>query len=248
LFLREQGEDMQDIARYDAVADFYEGFAPDNYTSPVISALLQLSGDVANLRLLDLACGHGPLTRELARRGAHVVGLDLSGALIAKARAREEAEPLGITYLHADAAAPDVLTGETFDGVTCSFALLDIDNLEGAVANVARLLRPGGFFAFSLLHPCFPGWPSKQARSSWQPGKSYYDEGWWLADGPANGIRPRVGANHRMLSTYLNTLARHDLLLDAMLEPPPDTSWLAEPPSSGAVPVFLVGRCRRLAD
>src|SRR5438093_12673712 len=109
---------IREPSRYDAAADFYEGFAPDRYDDPPMRALLGLLGDVSGLRLLDLACGHGRLSRELARRGARVVGLDLSSALLDKARERERVNPLGITYVHADAASPEALTGEVFDGVT----------------------------------------------------------------------------------------------------------------------------------
>src|SRR5689334_9877581 len=112
-------------ARYDQVADFYEGFAPDIYDDPPTAALLRLVGDVSNLRLLDMACGHGRLARELARRGAQVVGVDISVALLGKARAREQADPLGIAYMHADAAAPEALAAEAFAGVVCGFGLSD---------------------------------------------------------------------------------------------------------------------------
>lgn len=125
-------------ARYDSVADFYEVFAPDRYDDPPLTARLRLIGDVSGLRLLDLTCGHGRLTRELARRGARVVGIDLSSALLDKARARELIDLLGITYVHGDAASPQALTGEVFDAVACSFGLLDIDDLDGAIATVAR--------------------------------------------------------------------------------------------------------------
>ena len=236
---------MTPEARYDIVADFYEQFAVDSYDDPPMAALLRVIGDVAGLRMLDLACGHGRLARELARRGARVVGMDLAAALLEKARAQEAAQPLQIAYVLADAASPEALAGQTFDGVTCSFGLSDIDDLDGAIATVARVLRPGGFFAFSLLHPCFPGWPSKQAQSSWSPQYGYYHEGWWRATTPAHGLRPRVGANHRMLSTYLNTLARHGLLIEESAEPPPDPEWLAEAPDSGATPVYWAARCRK---
>src|SRR5437763_10513637 len=116
----------QTLARYDPIADFYEDFASGAPSGAVDMALLDLAGDMTGLRLLDLACGHGRFARELARRGAAVVGIDLSAALIAKARAAEDAEPLGVTYVHADAASPRMLGGETFDGVVCNFGLSDI--------------------------------------------------------------------------------------------------------------------------
>jgi SAM-dependent methyltransferase len=236
---------MQPSARYDAVADFYEQFAPDVYDDPPMEALLRLIGDISGLNLLDLACGHGRLARELARRGGRVVGVDLSEALLAKARAQEQAHPLQITYVHADVTTPTVLEGQMFDAIGCSFGLSDIDDLDGAIGSVARLVRQGGFFAFSIVHPCFPGWVTKQANPSWQPGKGYYEEGWWRADGPAHGLRPKVGTNHRMVSTYLNTLARHSLVIEEVAEPMPEAEWIAEAPDIGPVPVYLVARCRK---
>lgn len=237
---------MLTTARYDLVADFYEEFAPDTYDDPPLVELFRLSGDVAGLRLVDLACGHGRVTREFARRGAQVAGVDLSSALIGKAQAYQTEHPLPITYVHANAASPDVLNGERFDGAACHFGLSDIDDLEGAVATVARLLQPDGFFTFSIIHPCFPGWETKQANPSWQPGRGYYQEGWWQATSPTHGLRPRVGANHRMLSTYLNTLAKHKLLVEEVAEPTPPADWLAEPPTAGPVPIYFVARCRRI--
>lgn len=237
---------MEKPVRYDAVADFYEQFTRDIYGDPPTAALLHLIGNVTNRRLLDLACGQGRLSRELARRGAQIVGVDLSAAMLERARAREEEHPLHIRYVHADVTTQTTLDKESlFDGITCSFGLSDIDDLEGAITTVARLLRPGGFFAFSILHPCFPGWESTQANPSWSPERGYYIEGWWRALTPTNGLRPKVGAHHRMLSTYLTTLARHQLVVEEIIEPPPPAEWLAAPPNVGPVPVYLVARYRR---
>lgn len=237
---------MDTAARYDPHADFYVTFAPDTYDDPPMAALLGLMGEVGGLRLLDLACGHGRLAREAARRGARVTGLDISSALIEKARSIERARPLGITYVPADAASADGLAGEVFDGVVCYFGLSDIDDLDATVANVATLLHVGGYFAFSILHPCFPGSPVHQAAPSWPPGRGYYSEGWWLPDTPPHGIRPRVGSNHRMLSTYLNILAGNGLVIEAVAEPPPPPHWIAAATGEEQTPMYLTIRCRKL--
>ena len=79
-------------ARYDAVADFY-ATAFNAIDNPAGAALLNLVGSPAGLRILDLACGHGRITRELARRGADVTGADISAALIGKARQAEKGTP-----------------------------------------------------------------------------------------------------------------------------------------------------------
>lgn len=209
-------------ARYDAIADFYvNGFS--SATDPVSLVLFDLLGPVAGERVLDVACGHGRTTRELARRGADVLGIDISGQLIAKARELEEAEPRGIRYIHADVTAPGALGEGGFDAVCCNFGLSDIDDLDGVIRAVGTALRDGGRFAFSLLHPCFAG--GKDIAADWPPAGSYYDEGWWAATDPRSALRRQVGANHRMLSTYLNTLRSHDLRLDQVAEPPPAADW-----------------------
>lgn len=231
------------MARYDEIADIYEQRSGKSVRDAATAALLDLAGDVSGLRLLEVACGPGRVARELARRGAALTGLDISDALLAMARAYEAAEPLGIGYLHADVTASGVLEGQAFDGVACNYGLSDIDDLDGVLSNVARLLRPGGFFVFSLLHPCFPGWGS-DAPSSWPPDRGYYQEGWWLAGN--TGYRGRVGASHRMISTYLNSLTRHELVLDRAVEPLPDQSMEERrPPGAVHVPFYFAARCLR---
>ncbi|HEY2794020.1 MAG TPA: methyltransferase domain-containing protein, partial [Micromonosporaceae bacterium] len=89
-------------ARYDTVADFYEAGWPDTYSDSISTALFDLIGPVTGHRVLDAACGHGRISRELARRGADVDALDLSVVLIDKAIAAERRDPLGIRYRHGD--------------------------------------------------------------------------------------------------------------------------------------------------
>jgi SAM-dependent methyltransferase len=228
------------VARYDQMAEFYEQRSGKSVGDPATAALLDLAGDVRGLRLLEVACGQGRVARELTRGGATLTGLDISAAMLGKARAYEVAEPLGIRYVHADVTAPGVLDGPGFDGVVCNYGLSDVDDLDGLLANVARWLRPGGWFVFSLLHPCFPGWDS-DAPSSWPPDQGYFREGWWLAGN--TGYRGRVGSSHRMISTYFNSLIRHGLVLDRVAEPPPSPEMeQRRPPGAVPVPFYLVAR------
>jgi 2-polyprenyl-3-methyl-5-hydroxy-6-metoxy-1,4-benzoquinol methylase len=230
-------------SRYDAIADFYvSGF--DSADDPTSRALLDLLGPVGGLDLLDVACGHGRITRELARRGAKVVGVDASGKLIDRARELERKEPVGIRYIHADIAAAGALSGSAFDVVACHFGLSDIDDLNGAVAAISAALRPRGRFVFSILHPCFGG--GQDIAGSWPTASSYYDEGHWTAREARSTLRGRVGAHHRMLSTYLGTLRRYHLWLDRVAEPRPPPAW---DPAHDAdrKPVHLVVRSVKMA-
>jgi ubiquinone/menaquinone biosynthesis C-methylase UbiE len=165
---------MASEARYDAVADYYAAGWPDDLGDAVSVCLLGLVGDVAGRRVLELACGHGRVARELARRGATVVGVDMSDRLLGMAVAEENSAPLGIRYVYADVAEAGLLAGDTFDAVVCSFGLSDIDDLDGALGNAHRLLREGGSFVFSILHPCFPG--DTSGSGSWPSDGGYHDE------------------------------------------------------------------------
>jgi 2-polyprenyl-3-methyl-5-hydroxy-6-metoxy-1,4-benzoquinol methylase len=229
-------------ARYDAAAEFYvRGFA--SVDDPASLALLDMLGPVAGLRVLDVACGHGRFTRELARRGARVVGIDISGVLISKAVATEQNEPMGIRYVHEDVTTADFLGNGDFDAVACNFGLSDIDDLDAAITAISGALRPGGYFAFSILHPCFGG--GKDISGAWPASGSYYQERRWRAQDSRSALRRQVGANHRMLSTYFTALRRRGLWLDQLAEPLPKPDW---DPAHDAdrKPVFLVARFVRL--
>jgi SAM-dependent methyltransferase len=170
------------------------------------------------------------MSRYLAALGADVVGIDISAAMLGKARA---AGPDDITYVHADVTRDLAWwNGRPFDGCTCELALMDIDDLAGALSAVTAVLRPGGWFVASIVHPCLPG--TATGQSSWPPERGYASEGWWTSpDHSPDGARIRVGATHRKLSTYLNALR------DAGLE----AEHFAEPPDP--VPTYLLWRCRR---
>ncbi len=206
-------------ARYDRLADWYLAWIED---SPGL-VLHPMAGLVAarltGQRWLDVACGTGRATRELARRGASAVAVDIAGSLIAKARVSEGSDQQ-VSYLVGDIAQPESWwDGELFDGATCEQGLMDIDDLDGTVNAVARVLRPDGIFVASLLNPCFPG--SGAGLSSWPPDRGYASEGFWSSpDHNPDGVRVRVGSNHRTLSTYLNSFIAAGFRLERAFEPP----------------------------
>jgi SAM-dependent methyltransferase len=140
---------------------------------------------------------------------------------------------LSVSYVAADVIRQaEWWDGQPFDGAVCEMALMDIDNLDGTVAVVAQVLRPGGRFLASLVNPCFPG--NDVGLSSWPPNEGYEAEGFWTSpDHDPDGVRIRVGSNHRKLSTYLNLLIDTGLHLERVVEP------------AAPLPTWLVLACRR---
>jgi 2-polyprenyl-3-methyl-5-hydroxy-6-metoxy-1,4-benzoquinol methylase len=109
-------------------------------------------------RVLDIACGNGLSSRRLATLGAQVVAFDFAEAMIAHARARTSEHAERITYAVLDATDEAALTGlgaGRFDAAICMMALFDMAEIGALMRALARVLRPGGRFVFSVLHPCF---------------------------------------------------------------------------------------------
>ncbi|WP_433157192.1 class I SAM-dependent methyltransferase [Kribbella sp. CA-247076] len=211
-------------ASYDDVAAEYDewvgaGAALDDPT------FTELIGDVAGQRVCVVACGQGREARFLAARGAVVTGVDLSGKLIEKARSHETS--LAITYQQGDAHTLEGLADDSFDGVVCYMALMDIPNLDDALRSMARVLRPGGWFVVSITHPCFKAPATGELvdhvdQSVRRTVGKYFVEGYWDGPGAHRNALP-VGAYHRTLSTYVNSLTAAGLVIDQFREPPQDT-------------------------
>jgi demethylmenaquinone methyltransferase/2-methoxy-6-polyprenyl-1,4-benzoquinol methylase len=103
--------------------------------------LIELADVRPGTRMLDLACGTGDIAFEGARRGASTVGLDITAGMIDLARAKPGAERL--SWLLGDMAALPVASG-SFDLVTTGYGLRNTSDLPAALADIHRVLRPGG--------------------------------------------------------------------------------------------------------
>jgi ubiquinone/menaquinone biosynthesis C-methylase UbiE len=198
--------------------------------------LLRLVGEASKLRVLDLACGNGYLSRRFARQGAIVTGVDANALIVAHARAREAQEPLGITYHVSDAANLSMLEDNSFDLVVCNMALMDIENATGAIEEVARVLQSKGRLVASLAHPCF----DKLNNSGWEIEHIYPKTTVWrkmsryreIATDDLPWIRVSdqivyTHSYHRPLSWYFHTLRVSGLVVAAFEEPEPTEEFLA---------------------
>ena len=140
------------INDYDMIA---EGYTAENemslpnayYERP---AMLELAGDVTGRRILDAGCGSGPLFAALRDRGATVTGIDASAGMLELARRRLGADA---DLRVADLAGPLPFPDDAFDDVIASLVLHYLEDWGPALAELRRVLKPGGRLLVSVDHP-----------------------------------------------------------------------------------------------
>jgi SAM-dependent methyltransferase len=240
---------------FEPLADWYDERAGDRgdfwHQHVILPAVLAAIGEASGLAVLDIGCGNGLLGRLLARQGATVTGVDVSPSLVSRAKAREVAEPLGITYLVADATDLPLLTDGSFAVITANMVLMDAEDGAGILREAGRLLEPGGRLVASLLHPCFeiPGrsdWAVEQGdngdrviRRVWGYRDPFSTPDYLARDQPVPLVR-----FHRPLSWYVTKVRAAGMLIDTLDEPRPDDAFAAARPDATrrqhVTPSFLV--------
>jgi ubiquinone/menaquinone biosynthesis C-methylase UbiE len=235
--------DADVAASWDAKAELWdrrydeEGDPNRKYQSDEV--LFRLLGEVAGQRILDAGCGQGYLSRILARQGATVVGVENSTRFYELALIYHEEEPLDITYYCGSISDMPYLVNASFDTAVCNYVLMDVLDYEGAVTELARLLKPGGVAVVVISHPCFhtpgSGWlripPDslrREERVRWMVDR-YFSRGVWRESwGPFD--TPFIGF-HRTLSDYYRTFQAAGLHITHLEEPSVTARGEAELPA-----------------
>jgi len=227
------------------IEGFTEGADPE-YEDQIIPLAVAEQGGAG--RVLDLGCGDGQIARALASSGVSVVGVDPTTNQIDVAAERAG----GPVFAQAGAAVLPFSDG-AFDGVIACLVFEHIDDVDAAIGEVARVLRPGGRFTFLLNHPLLQtpgsGWIDDHMVD---PPEQYWRIGPYLVEAETVeqvelGVHIRF--LHRPLSRYLHALAAVGLVLERMDEPAPPERFLAQAPEyfdAATVPRLLHLRLRRL--
>lgn len=201
--------------RYDGLADWYEGLAAPS-ADVTRDAVVDLVGRGEGL-CLDLGCGTGLYADALRSSGREVIGVDISQDQLRRAARREPVAAADATLLP--------IRDGAFDDVAAIWVHGDLDDLPATLAEVARVLRPGGRFFLFGIHPCFNG-PcvenledgSRVVHSNYRESGWHHSAPWW---GPS-GIRHTVGVRHRPLAELLNDVLKSPLQLTHVEEPRDD--------------------------
>ncbi|MCU0311243.1 MAG: class I SAM-dependent methyltransferase [Acidimicrobiales bacterium] len=212
---------------------FTEGADPE-YTEQILPIVAEWTRGYE--RVLEVGTGEGQVARHVVADGdgsRFVVGLDPTVNQIVEARRRGG----GVDYLRSGAEALP-FADASFDAVVCCLVFEHIDDLDEALAEVARVLRPGGRFVFCLNHPLIStpgsGWIDDHVLD---PPEQYWRIGPYLAETEEveqveKGVFIRF--LHRPLGRYVNTMADVGLRLERLLEPPPPPGFLDRAPEYGA--------------
>ena len=196
-------------------------------------------------RVLDVGCGEGQLTRLAAKMGAASVGIDPTRAQLTAAVERNG----GPAYAAAEAQRLPFRAG-SFDAVLACLVFEHIPDADAAIAEVARVLEPGGRFVFLLNHPLLQtpgsGWIDDHIlmEQYWRIGP-YLVEDTTMEEVDKGVVLPFV---HRPLSRYVNAMACHGLLVTHMAEPAPPPGFLAraeEYEFAATIPRLLLMRAEK---
>lgn len=137
---------------------------------------LQILGDVNGLDVLEFGCGAAQWAIALTRRGARMTGLDNSARQLEHARELMAAAGVDFPLVHASAEATG-LPDESFDVVFCDYGAMTFADPRLTVPEAARLLRPGGLFAFSANTPVIDmAWPGELEHPGEKLVLSYWEE------------------------------------------------------------------------
>jgi len=245
---------------WNTVAKWYdtlqESGGSDHYQNVIIPGALRLVGPHEGMRILDVACGQGVVSRAMSQLGAAVTGVDAGQDLVAAANARG-----GGTFVVGDARRlGDAKLEPGYDTATCIMALGNIEPIDPVFEGVASLLKPGGALVFVISHPSFraPGQTSWGWDDSGSQARQFRRVDGYLSPGqhrismhPGDAPDVVTWTFHRPLQAYVKALAAAGFVIESLEEWPgqrisqPGPRAAEENRTRQEIPLFLAVRAVR---
>ena len=225
-------------------------------------AFLRMLPEIKGKQGLDVGCGEGHNTRQLAQLGARMTAIDIAPTFIRMAAATDRREAAGIRYAIASGQEIPFAAGQ-FDFVTAFMSMMDLPDQSGALREIHRVLRAGGFLQFSIVHPCF--FPPHRRLMRTQAGDVYAVEvgryferidgeidRWLFSAAPREakaGLKPfEIPRFHRTLAEWINAVVEAGFAVERVEEPRADADTARRVPAvsdTRLVAYFLHVRCRK---
>lgn len=249
--------EKSEISPWNLLSDYWDRRMGDEgdwyYKNIVHPAIFKLIGKLKGLKILDVGCGTGSLSRSLAKRGAIVVAVDHSLNMIEHAIRHEKEDPLNIRYYNFDMTHLSRNLHEVFDAVVVDFSMQDIENYEKVLGEIRGVISKGGKLVMSLEHPCFTIFDElhKTTEREWKGCRFRGGQGveilWRYKNCKKVKIIWEKGSStisyHRTLEQYSVALYNSGFLISRFLEPVVPISVASKGPKnnlSHEVPMFIV--------
>jgi ubiquinone/menaquinone biosynthesis C-methylase UbiE len=225
-------------------------------------AFFDILPDVKGLCGIDIGCGEGYNTRLLAQKGVRLKAIDISPVFIEKATETENDCPLGIEYRVASATQLPFVNASV-DFAVSFMCLMDIPDPAKALQEAYRVLKPGGFFQFSIIHPCFNTPHRKNLRNlhgetyaievgDYFKNRNGKIEEWTFGAAPPDLKNKfpkfKVPIFNITLTQWFNAISAAGFRIEQINEPCPSNETVLKYPylqDAGVVAYFLHIRCRK---
>ncbi|WP_324251254.1 MULTISPECIES: class I SAM-dependent methyltransferase [unclassified Nocardioides] len=189
-------------------------WGPEGLTEAEVGVL----GPVAGRDVLEVGSGAGQCSRWVRDQGGRSFGVDLSYRQLQHSRRIDEGTGVVVPSVQATATHLP-FADASFDAVFSSFGALQfVRDLDRAVAETARVLRPGGRFAFSITHPTRWMFPDDPGEAGLVASQSYWDRTPYVEVDDASGEVSYV-EHHRTLGDWVGVLAGHGFAIVRLVEP-----------------------------
>jgi ubiquinone/menaquinone biosynthesis C-methylase UbiE len=180
-------------------------------------------GDVAGKDVLEVGSGAGQCSRWVRAHGGRSFGLDLSPRQLQHSRRIDQETGIPVPSV-VGTATHLPFADHRFDIVFSSFGALQfVAEIERAVTEAARVLRPGGRYAFSITHPTRWMFPDDPGTPGLTATQSYWDRSPYVEIDDRTGVVSYV-EHHRTLGDWVALLAGAGFVLKELREP----EWPAE--------------------
>jgi len=178
---------------------------------------VHLLGDVQGRRVLELGCGAAQCSRWLVGQGADAVGVDLSAGQLAWSLALDARTGLSVPTVLADVGALPFADG-SFDLACSAFGAMPfVGDAAAVLAEVTRLLRPGGRFVWSVTHPMRWAFPDDPGPAGLTVGQSYFDRRPYVEEDDRGTAT--YAEHHRTMGDWVRAIVASGLRLDDVVEP-----------------------------